>query len=272
MDRLVSVRLLLLVALAVAVLLLVFNSIRPTTRPIAQPSLSPTPRPHYAIDDLDLGPTVHLTRFVPDFDIYPGRAVEGADGRLYLAYYPNRPPMLWHQIGGEPSRLGVLDEGRITPIAVSHDKTFNERFPTYGLLDFAGLLDGMLVFLVREGPAQTIRFVAVGRHGLRTLPGLPKGLRYPPPCAPFAGGTICDEYVPRLHTSVRITTRTGRSFLVGGDRYSYDVISYSQSVRYTRTVTEIGDVWLVGGGRHRFLLVDDHAGIGTAECLEGYAP
>lgn len=272
-DRAQRVHPLLLIALAVAVLLLVVNAIRPTSRPIALPAPSPTTPPHFAIDDLDLGPSVRVTRFVPDFDIYPGRAVEGADGLLYVAYHPHRPPPLWHQIGGEPARLGILNEGRITPIAVSRDKTFNEAFPMYGILEFAGLLNGAPVVIVREGAnAETIRFVAVSKNGTRTLPGQPKQLQSPPRCAPFNGGTICDEQEPGRYTAVRIATRGGRSILVGGERYSYDVISYAHSERQTRSVTEIGDVWLAGGGRHRFLLVEDHAGQGVAECLEGYAP
>jgi hypothetical protein len=273
MTRAQRVHPLLLIALAVAVLLLVVNAVRLAPRSTALPASSPTTSPHFAIDDLDLGPSVRLTRFVPDFDIYPGRAVEGADGLLYIAYYPHRPPLLWHQIGGEPSRLGILNEGRITQIAASRDKSFNEAFPLYGILEFAGLLNGAPVVLVREGAAaETFRFVAVSADGLRTLPAPPKQLQSPPTCAPFDGGKICDEQEPGRYTAVRITTRTGRSVLVGGERYSYDVISYAQSRRQTRSVTEIGDVWLAGGGRHRFLLVEDHAGQGVAECLEGYVP
>jgi len=144
----------------------------PVSVPAPRPSPSPTPPPHFALDDLDLGPTVRLTRFFPDFDIYPGNAVEGADGQLYIAYYPDRPPPIWHQIGGEASRLGILNEGQITPIAVSHDKTFNAAQPSYGILDFAGLLKGMPVVIVHEGTANTIiRWVAVSSHGLR-FPGL----------------------------------------------------------------------------------------------------
>ncbi len=272
-DRVLRVHPLLLAALAVALLLLVVNDVHPFASPAERPSSTPTPPPHFAIDDLDLGPQVRLTRFVPDFDIYPGRAVEGADGQLYIAYYPNRRPPLWHQTGGEPSRLGILNEGRITPIAVSHDKSFNEPFPLYGILEFAGLLNGAPVVLVREGAnAETIRFVAVSSDGLRTLPAPPKQLQSPPACAPFDGGSICDEHEPGRYSAVRITTRSGRSILVGGERYSYDVVSYAKSRRQIRTVTEIGDVWLAGGGRHRFLIVEDHAGNGSAECLEGYAP
>jgi len=269
--RIQRVHPILLVALALAVVLFVINSVRPQSD--VQPAASPVPVLHFAIDDLDLGPRVRLTRFIPDFDIYPGRAVEGADGQLYIAYYPNRRPPQWHQIGGEPSRLGTLDDGRITPIAVSHDKAFNEPFPLYGILEFAGLLNGEPVVLIREGSnAETIRFVAVSAHGLRTLPTPPKQLQSPPICAPFDGGTICDEEEPGRYTAVRITSRTGRSVLVGGERYSYDVSSCVQSPCQTRRVTEIGDVWLAGGGRHRFLIVEDHAGDGTAECIEGYAP
>jgi hypothetical protein len=263
---------LLLVALIAAVLVLVVNYLRPHSEVL--PAASPVPAPHFAIDDLDLGPTVRLTRFIPDFDVYPGRAVEGADGKLYIAYYPNRRPPQWHQIGGEPSRLGTLNDGRITPIAVSHDKTFNETIPMYGILDFAGLFNGLPVFLVRDGPAGSRRYFVAGRGGLRSLPAsaYQSQVQSPPPCAPFDGGTICNEHEPGRYSAVRITTRSGRSILVGGVRYSYDVISYVRSRRQTRSVTEIGDVWLAGGGRHRFLIVEDHAGDGTAECLEGYAP
>src|SRR5438132_3077539 len=38
----------------------------PLPIPKAPPAPSPSP-PHFAIDDLDLGPQVRLTRFVPDF-------------------------------------------------------------------------------------------------------------------------------------------------------------------------------------------------------------
>jgi len=271
-DRVRRVHPLLLFALAAAVLVLAVNNVRLEPRPLVRPLPSSTSPSHFAIDDLDLGPAVRLTHFVPDFEIYPRHAVEGADGQLYIAYYPDRPPPLWHQMGGQASRLGKLNEGRITPITVSHDKTFNEVNPSFGLLDFEGLVDGMPVFAVSEGTAQTIRLVRVDTHGLRTLLNPPRHLRNPPLCAPFDGGKICDEHEPGRYIAVRITTRTGRSILVGGERYTYDVISYTQTHQQIRRVTEIGDVWLAGGGRHRFLLVEDHAGQGIAACLEGYVP
>ena len=251
-----------LVALAAALAILFVDQLwlRSPVPVSMLPSGPPPPPLHFAIDDVYLGPEVRLTRFTPTFE--PSRAVEAANGLLYIAYAPDWPPPRWHQIGGESSRLGVLDKGRIALTKVP---------PDIRTLDIVGLLNGMPVVAVYDANGKT-RIVSVGAHGLQPLSRLPTQLQYPPLCVPFAGGKICNEHELGLYSAVRITTRTGRSILVGGESYSYDVISYAQSTRLTRTVTEIGDVWLAGGGPHRFLLVEDQAGRGAAECLEGYAP
>ena len=269
-DRVHRVHPLLLIALAVALLWLVANNVRPPSYSIPRPSSSPTTPPHFEIDDLDLGPTVRLTRFVPDFDMISGLAVEGADEQLYIAYSPDRPPSQWHQMGGYPSRLGILREGRITPIAISNDKPLPAISPTNVFVDFQGILNGMPAYIVRDDRQKTIRML-VGSHEVHALPPT-KELADAPLCAPFDGGSICNEHVPALHTSVRITTREGRSILIGGGQYTYDVNSYAQSKEQIQHVTEAPDVWLAGGGRHRFLLVEEHAGPETAECIEGFAP
>jgi len=143
---------------------------------MAQNNVGETTRPQFALDHVDLGPSIRLTRFTPDYDIYPVQnAVEGANGRLYVAYLPGRPPSQWGLIGGEASRVGTLDNGKMHSIHVSDNKTFNSDPPMQGLLWMEGLLNGMPVVRVREG--NTWRHVLITNDGVRRLMTVPPGLQ-----------------------------------------------------------------------------------------------
>jgi hypothetical protein len=234
--------------LGIAVLLLALDHVHlvPPT-PIAAPSPTTRPAFHFALDDIDLGPRVRLTRFIPDFDIYPRSAIEGPDGKLYVAYYPNRPPYYWNTEGGEASRLGILDKGRITPIVLSKEETSGEPLNP-GRIDIVGLQQGQpVVSIIEPGPRE--RYVEITTHGIQTLQRIAPTLEDQPwpPCIPFDGGKICDD-----HSTNRY-------------RVKIDLPNHSPIL-----VSAAGNVWLAGGGRHRFLLVEYDGG--SAECLEGYAP
>ena len=226
----------------------------PIAAPVPSPSPAQTPV-HFGIDDVDLGPKIRLTRFTPTFDIYPNAAVEGADGRLYVTYYPNRPPQQWGFMGGEPSRIGVLDDGRITNIRLPGDDVSAPNNPA--TVNLIGLKDGMpVVELYRPGPGPE---AVITPSGVRVLPASPSDIETPGPCIRFAGGTICQATLG--HRSVVFFALPGRApFVVQSSTYQVNDSSLPQ----------LGDVRLEGGGAHRFLIVEYR--FDDAECLEGYAP
>jgi hypothetical protein len=259
------------VALVIALIALGFSHlyiVRPV--PIAPPqsTSSPAPPPHFALDDLDLGPAIRLTRFYPDFDLYPGRALEGADGNLYVAYYPNRPPDAWGFTGGEPSRLGILDGGKLTPLFLTKDDVAKSMNP--GRIEIQGLENGQPVISINDGP--TSQYMLVTGGSAQPLPDLPKTLKKSGPCIDFAGGTICEDSSTK-GSAVRITLPNREPVLVVGASYPIDRSTVSNmGLPLKWQTSEIGDVWLEGGGHDRFLLVEYHPGQGAAECLEGFAP
>ncbi|MDQ6769669.1 MAG: hypothetical protein M3Z54_06750 [Gemmatimonadota bacterium] len=220
------------------------------------PPPTPEPSPHFALDDVNLGPHIRLVRFAPDFDIYRGQAVEGADGNLYIAYDPGRGPDKWGFTGGEPIAVGILNGGRTRQI-----------FSTRGIyLSMEGLKDGMPLISVPDYPVRPTKnlYVQVSASGIRRLPRgyEPSQPAYSPysPCIPFDGGKMCEG-----NEAVHFTTRNGRSIIIAGERYAY-------SGSGTNASFTTDGVTLIGGGRHRFLLVEYQNMRGVAECLEGFAP
>jgi len=232
----------------------------------------PTPRPRFALDQVDLGPSVRLTRFTPDFDIDPvkGGAVEAADGRLYVAYLPGHPPSEWSGVGtGSPSRIGILDDGKIHPVHVSDDKKFNRDPPLPGLVFMEGVYDGMPVVRIRQDDAWS--YVLITHDDARPLMTLPPTLQQWKPCIPFGGGSMCQIEIGLSHAeAVRVTMRDGRSVIIGGGPYTVTIPSTPTELGTTYTDTE--NVVLAGGGRHRFLLDEYHPGQFAGEELEGFSP
>jgi hypothetical protein len=239
----------------------------PVVRP--EPTSGPTIPPLFTIDYVDLGQRVHLTRFVPDFDVYWGNAVEGADSRLYVAYYPNRPPRDWGFTGGEASRIGILENGHMHPILVSRDKELNSQSPPAGSIQLEGLDDGMPVIKVREEYRE--RLVVVGTHGVTTIRSLSGRLQGLSPCIPFAGGRICNDDRP-YDFAVSVAIPGQPYAVIHGAGYSVDRFSIANNIRHDSFGWETGDVELIGGGRHSFLLCENHGGQELGECLEGSAP
>ncbi len=220
------------------------------TPPISTPAPTPTPEPspHFALDDVNLGPHIGLTRFTPDFDIYPGQAVEGADGNLYVAYDPGRGPDHWGFTGGEPIAVGILHAGRI-----------REIFSTGGIyLQMEGLKDGMPLISIPDPVRPTKNlYVQVSASGIRRLPrGYESSQQWYSPCIPFDGGKMCDG-----NDNVPFTTRDGRTIIIAGEHYAYE---WGAITAYTTD-----GVRLIGGGRHHFLLVEYQNMRSVAECLGG---
>lgn len=156
----------------------------PVSVPTPRPSPSPSPPPHFALDDVDLGPNVRLTRFYPDFNIsFAGAfAVEGGDGKLYVAYDPGRAPWTWGFTGENTGELSILDKGILTPVRLLPYKTV----PGHDWLrvDLEGLWDGMPVVRVQHnhddkvvykyaviGVLESKRY-PVGRHAPNNRRGL----------------------------------------------------------------------------------------------------
>lgn len=234
----------------------------------------PTPRPQFALDQVDLGPSVRLTRFTPEFDIDPiaGGAVEAADGRLYVAYLPNHPPPEWSGVGtGTASRVGILDDGKMQPVHVSDDKEFNRNPPTAGLVYMEGVSDGMPV--VRIWQEDAWRYVLIAQDGARPIMTLPPTLQQWKPCIPFGGGSMCQIEIGSSHAAaVRVTMPNGRSLVIGGGPYTVTYSTPTELGPKITTYTNTENVELAGGGRHRFLLVEYHQGQFAGECLEGFSP
>ena len=245
-----------LLAFAAALIIDQLSLKYPISAPLPSPSPAATRIPvQFGIDTVDLGPKIRLTRFVPTFDIYPHQAVEGVDSRLYVAYYPDRPPGTWGMMGGEPSRVGILDDGRITNVKLPGDDVSAPINPATAYL--IGLKDGMpVVQLYRPGQAP---FAIITRSGAQALSAQPSGTQTPGPCIGFAGGRVCEATLG--YRSVVFFALPGRApFVVQSATFGVNDSPPQQR----------GDVRLEGGGPHRFLLVEYH--LDDAECLEGYAP
>ena len=239
--------------------------------PVAAPSPMPPPSPepiHFAIDDVDLGPRISLTRYVPDFDLYARAAIESSDGKLYLAYYPNRPPSTWGFTGGEASRIGILDRGRITPIDLPGDGPAQSMDP--GLVELVGLKDGMPVVLVNNEKAPREYVMTPG--GPRPLPGLPTFSQAFHPCVSFDSGTACEEDIDR-RSAVLLDIPGIQKVLIRGAIFMVDRSGLGPGGAQMKwQIPDRGDVYLEGGGRHRLLILESHQAQDAAELLEVYAP
>lgn len=244
-------------------MVLIREPIPPLTMP-SPASAWPTPGPklHFAIDDLDLGPSVRLTRFTPDFDIYPGSAVEGADGKLYVAYYPDRPPEQWGFEGGEASRLGVFEDDHIRPIQLVPHEEKLEMNP--GRIDLLGLVHGKPV--VRTNDAGVDRYFIVGPDGVSESSQMPSSIEHRWPCIRFGGGQVCDARAPRGF-AVQFTIPGRTPQLVTGSIYTVE--RRTSSGELSRAFVDEGDVVFEGGGPDVFLVTEYHASQEAAECLVG---
>jgi hypothetical protein len=244
-----------------------YNLVRPIPVPTPRPTQAPVPPPHFALDDIDLGPTVHITRFYPDFDIYPNNAVEGSDGNLYVAYYPNRPPWTWGFTGGEASRIGILDHGHIRPLNITRDDAEKEMHP--GRMGIDGLYDGLPVVRINDGPAP--RLVTLDNGAVMPFVGRPEQIFQGGPCIEFNGGTVCSKS-EAYREVVLISLPHQSPILVVSATYLVDRSTVTKAGLHLKwKATEVGDVRLEGGGRHHFLLLEYHFGQNAAECLEADA-
>jgi len=226
-----------------------------------------TPPPHFALDDVDLGPSVRLTRFYPDFNIsFAGAfAVEGGDGKLYVAYDPSRPPRTWGFTGENAGELSILDKGVLIPVQLlPHKVVLGQDWQTVGL---EGLLGGMPIVRVQDrnrgGKLVYDGYVVIGTRGVETLSGRPAHIQRPlwQPCISFDGGRICAAAV---RGDVTIA-------LPGRDPIVVKGANYVMGPPYEGRL-DTGELWIAGGGRHHFLLVEWHIGQDAAECLEGDTP
>ncbi|HEY7994582.1 MAG TPA: hypothetical protein VID24_10245 [Candidatus Eremiobacteraceae bacterium] len=217
---------------------------------------------HFTIDDIDLGPSVRLTRFRPDFDIYPGAAIEGADGKLYVAYYPNRPPEQWGFTGGEASRIGILEGGQIKPVAlVAHEEKL-EQNP--GRVELLGLARGKPVVKSTDGGID--RYFMIGPHAVTESAQMPSSISRLWPCIPFDGGQVCDARDSRGYAvQFKIPGRPAQ--LVTGAIYTIE--RRTSSGELSRSFVDEGDVWFEGGGPGVFLVTEYHSNQDAAECLVG---
>lgn len=226
----------------------------PPLAPSPSPS-SPSPPPHFALDDLDLGPSIRLTRFYPDFDIYRGAAVEGADGRLYIEYFPNRPPPQWSLEGGEASRLGVFEGGRIQPVRLEpgEDKLSMDS----GRISIIGLSRG--VPIVQAHDVGVDRFFALRSSGPTPIRKPATIERMTWPCRGFDAGQICQASEGNWEV-IEFRPRERRPFRLAAS--IYPVANESGGL-------ERGELWLEGAGPDYFFVTENHPGQNAAECLIG---
>lgn len=227
--------------------------------PLASPT--PTAAPHFELDDVDLGPHIRLYRFYPTDNVWDGSAIESADGRFYVGYRGSFSPAQWGMEGPSPSGVALLNAGVMTSI---HFESRQATPPAHEVsAELEGLWNGLPVIGIQETWSDSAaRYVVIGASGLRRLASAPPRQTRYQPCIAFAGGRIC-QVMSRMGSEVSIALPGREPLLVRGARY---VSRPPYSGR-----TETGDVRLVGGGRHHFLLVEYHSGQDAAECLEGDA-
>lgn len=224
------------------------------------PSPAPTQAPHFALDDIDLGPEVRLTRFYPNDNLWDGNAVEAGDGQLYVNYNPTVSPAQWGMEVPCCSAVAILTRGHMTPIRFPASSQNSAQYVGSAWLE--GLWHGLPVVHLADGTKAGDRYVTVSASGISALPHRPPLSRRSSPCIGFDGGRICNA-MSGANWEVSISLPGRDTLLVRGARY-LDGPPYSGT-------SEIGNVKLIGGGRHHFLLVEYHIGQDAAECLEGDA-
>jgi hypothetical protein len=223
------------------------------------PSPSPSPAPHFALDDVDLGPRVQLTRFYPSGDLFDGYAIEAGDGRFYVDYGRTLSPAQWDMEGPPPMELAMLSGGLVTAIRFS---SIDSKAGVGDVSeDLEGLWHGMPVVHVHDGAAVAERWIAIGSAGMTTFARRPPSTKWTWPCVDFGGGRVCQVMSGR-RWAVSIS-------LPGRDRVSLGGAPYVMGPPYEGR-PDMGEIKLVGGGPHNFLLVEYHQGQDAAECLEGH--
>ena len=224
------------------------------------PSPTPTTAPHFALDDIDLGPGVRLTRFYPNDNLFDGFAVEAGDGQLYVNYAAGLSPAQWGMEVPCCSAVGILNQGHITPLSLSPSSQKARQY--LGSAHLEGLWRGMPIVHLADGTIAGNRYIAISPAGIVALPHRPPVSTRPSPCIGFDGGRVCNIMSGISEVSISLPGRA--NLLIKGARYL-------DSPPYSGT-PETGSVRLVGGGRHHFLLVEYHIGQDAAECLEGEVP
>lgn len=224
------------------------------------PSPIPTPAPHFALDDVDLGPGVQLTRFYPNDDVLDGRAIEGNDGRLYVNYPMGISPPQWGMEGPWPPHVGTLEAGHLR--VIRFDSRWPKATPEISA-EIEGLWHGMPVVRVRDSVTE-YRYVTITQTGIATLARRPPFSKLPWPCIGFDGGRVCQVMSSDGRWGISISLPGRDLMLVKGAPYLMG--------RPYEGRPDTGSIKLVGGGPHHFLLVEYHIGQDAAECLEGYAP
>lgn len=238
----------------------------PTPQLPMVPPPSPSPSPHFALDDLDLGPNVRLTRFHPDFDAFFSVAVEGADGKLYLAYGTEKLPEMWGHTGEITSGFGVFDGSSVRPIDLMAmgDKDY---VGLEGRVDFVGFSDGVPVVRDENGKGEHYFLLSANGPAAASKPYVIS--QRSSPCVPFGGGRICESTKGRW-SAIDFEVPGRKPVLMAGAIYTVDERSTSiPDTGIVHSVVAHGDVQVEGGGRHVFLVTEYHPRQGTAECLVG---
>jgi len=251
--------------LAASLLVLVIDQAwlhRPPAPYVPPPSPTPTQAPHFALDDVDLGPGIRLTRFYPNDNVWDGYAVEAGDGKLYVNYSGSVSPAQWGLEVPERTAVATLAQGHLSPIQFSASP---QRSAQYSLsAELEGLWHGLPIIHVTDGANARDWFVTISGSKIVTLTHRPPiSYQSSPWCIAFDGGRIC-SVMSGANWEVSISLPGRDSLLVKGARYANDP-------PYAGT-WDTGNVKLIGGGRHHFLLVEYHIGQDAAECLEGDAP
>ena len=228
---------------------------------VSPPTPTPTAAPHFALDDVNLGPDIQLTRFYPNDNFWDGNAVEAGDGQLYVGYGAGLSPAQWGMEVPCCTEVGILTQGRMTPIQFSTSAQRAAKYYVTAVLE--GVWHGMPIVHVRDGTEAGDRYVAISATGIEPLRHRPSVSKRSSQCIDFDDGRVCN-IMSDANWEVSISLPGRDSLLVKGARYANGP-PYSGS-------QDTGNIKLIGGGRHHFLMVEYHIGQDAAECLEGDAP